>query len=295
MGTQRGGNTQRTLRQRLVKKCVSGPFQCSQHRRRMTSAKSGEDSTPSLVDMDELFLEWAQTVYETTLRRDLEKELKAKLAWQEVRVKLDYTQFFMDTEDEEHKRLRPMAASGRVVFRTTYSNTTKAQLEYTLNTQRTTRNVTTVRFSKGLAHSCSIGLKLKLPGDVCELEGGGSREISISRERETSTEEEMTWSADTQITVPPKTDMTMELVVDEKEYDGKFEAKVRLSGKVVIIISKGDCELTRIVAKKFNDILKPRHGFVYEHDSKSVYYKVEGTCMCRKGIQQSINLSEQPI
>lgn len=250
--------------------------------------------TPVIADLDELFLDWAQSMYEQTLRKDLEKELKTKLAWQELRVKLDYTHFFMDTVDVDHHKLRPMAASGRVVFRTTYCNTTSTPLEYTLNTSRTTRNVTTIRFSKGLTHSASVGLKIKLPGDVAELEGGGSREVAVSRERETSKEEEMTWSADTSVKVPPRTNTTMELVVDEKEYDGSFEAKVSLSGKVVIIIYKGDCELTRIVAKKFNDILKKNYGFEYDHDAKRVFYKLEGSCLCRKGIQQSIKLSERP-
>lgn len=250
------------------------------------------DATPAIVDLDELFLNWAQDVYELTLRKDLENKLKVKLPWQELRVKLDYTQFFMDSEETDHQRLRPMAASGRVVFRTTYCNTTTSDLEYTLNTQRTTRNVTTICFSKGLTHSANIGFKLKLPGDVCELEGGGSREVNISRERETTKEEEMTWSADTVVKVPAHTNTTMELVVDEKEYDGRFEARVAFYGKVVIILHKGECELTRIVAKKFNDILKPSQGFIYDHDLKRVFYKIEGTWLYRKGIQQSIKLSE---
>jgi len=251
-----------------------------------------------ITDLDEIFFDWARHLYETNERRSVEKRLDAKLPWEKLRKNIDYSKFVIDTEEMKYATpgldVSPKGGN-HVVFKTTYANTTNSEMEYNLNTQRTTRNTTSMRLTKGITQSGHVGLKLKLPGDIAELEGGYSREVMMEKGIEKTQEEEMTWSANTVIKVPPKTNTTVSLVIQETEYNGDFRARATFHGKVLIIIYHDDLELCRFSVKNFKEMLNESVGFSYDPQNGCVSFDVIGKCYCRFGMEQKIEIIETPI
>jgi len=96
--------------------------------------------------------------------------------------------------------------------------------------------------------------------------------------------------------VPPKTLTTALLAVQEEEFDCRFQVKSYLYGRVAVkFYSK---KKDNLFLSCLNDdvfyALKNDGDLDFSSPGK-VSYTTEGRCMFRYGIQQSVDLSEEPL
>ena len=89
--------------------------------------------------------------------------------------------------------------------------------------------------------------------------------------------------------------MTARLVIEEREASSKFTARATFEGKITVIIySKDNLELTRIVYRQLDKILPDMHGFKVNPQLQTVYCDVEGVCNSRLGISQKVTVEQVP-
>ncbi|RCN28379.1 hypothetical protein ANCCAN_25879 [Ancylostoma caninum] len=72
----------------------------------------------------------------------------------------------------------------KVLFKTTFTNTTQREQEYSFKTERCTRSTSTVIIEKGVCRGMEVALKLKTPCEVVEANAGFHQEHSRVKKQE---------------------------------------------------------------------------------------------------------------
>lgn len=103
----------------------------------------------------------------------------------------------------------------KVIFKTTFTNTTQREQEYSFKTERATRSSSTVIIEKGVCRGAEVSLKLKTPCEVVEANAGFTTEVMLNHIGENTSEEELTWGVDSCVKVPPAAETVAELVIIE--------------------------------------------------------------------------------
>jgi hypothetical protein len=86
---------------------------------------------------------------------------------------------------------------------------------------------------------------------------------------------------------------TAELLVKENQYKGAFEIKTYFSGGVRVKLFKDNVEVLTFDLDDLDDIFTTDKGF--KRDAKGIYCVTRGECKARFGIEQKIQLNQQPI
>ncbi|VDO11456.1 unnamed protein product [Haemonchus placei] len=68
----------------------------------------------------------------------------------------------------------------KVLFKTTFTNTTQREQEYSFKTERCTRSSSTVIIEKGVCRGMEVALKLKTPCEVVEANAGFHQEVQLN-------------------------------------------------------------------------------------------------------------------
>ena len=101
--------------------------------------------------------------------------------------------------------------------------------------------------------------------------------------------------------VPPNHRTVAELVVKEQEYTASFKMATRIRGHVVVVITnlRDNNSFLQSVEADFCDIMSSPNAEQYSKqfsvDGKTVTWNVSGSCQFRFGIEQHVQLSEQPL
>nr|XP_002734768.1 PREDICTED: uncharacterized protein LOC100371059 [Saccoglossus kowalevskii] len=188
--------------------------------------------------------------------------------------------------------------SGYVLFKTSFTNNTEKEQENILKTERRTRSSCSISIEKGFTIGGSIGVNLSPPNPVIQANAGFSRELSLNRMEEHTLEEELVWTVDTKITIPPQTETTAELIIKEEEYNGHFVVETKFEGQIQVTVrnKKDRNNVLTIITGNVNDILTPQYGFYTKSDNKKlVCFATEGMCRCRYGIQQTVTLKQKAL
>ncbi|VDN00700.1 unnamed protein product [Thelazia callipaeda] len=268
------------------------------------------EKSTDLVDLETVIRDWAKKIFEVTKTRE------------EAKISKKYLQYNINWSHLNSQYLEPIYTvsgidqrqcfqpkSEQVLFKSTFTNGTERAQEYSFKTQRCTRSTATIAIvisnrifllEKGIRRGMEMQLKLKTPFEILKANAGFHNEISILKIDEDTVEEELTWSVDSTIKVPPFCKTVAELVILEDNLSRNFSMVNRISGRIVVTVMnmKDNNSLVTIIEGKLADIIRDLAnyqalGFVIQGDT--VLYTTKGTCKFKYGVEQIVKLKEHPM
>ncbi|KAF5404265.1 hypothetical protein PHET_02193 [Paragonimus heterotremus] len=177
------------------------------------------------------------------------------------------------------------------------NNTTETQTNH-LRTERRTCSSCRISMHKSVTKEGNFTLQISPPGSVIQANGGFRREIHMDKEREKVFEEELVWSLDTEVVVPPGYRTRAELVITEDEYDGRFCVETVFEGTVSIRLrdKRDGSMIYPLVINDLTQVLTPEHGFhPIPKQPGAVGFTNEGHCHCHFGIGQQVALQQMKL
>ena len=154
-----------------------------------------------VIDIEETIIGWAKEVFKITRSKEQARikddDLAYTVNWSRARI--------VHSEPEYSDKKQPVAPNSQVLFKTTFTNNTDHQQEYSFKTERTTSSTCDVCIEKGVSYGAELGLTLKLPEDVLEVGTGFKKELSVNKTVGETFSEELTWGVDSLVKVPAKT------------------------------------------------------------------------------------------
>ncbi|KJH49370.1 hypothetical protein DICVIV_04510 [Dictyocaulus viviparus] len=146
----------------------------------------------------------------------------------------------------------------KVLFKTTFTNTTQREQEYSFKTERCTRSTSTVIIEKGVCRGMEVALKLKTPCEVVEANAGFHQEVVLNHIGENTNEEELCWGVDSSVRVPPTSETVAELVILEEQCKRDFRIENRMTGKVLVTVTnlKQNNSLVTVIEGNIADIIR---------------------------------------
>ncbi|CAL1538951.1 unnamed protein product [Lymnaea stagnalis] len=110
-----------------------------------------------------------------------------------------------------------------------------------------------------------------------------------------TSEQELTWSINSDIVVPPKCTTTAELKIKEEDLSGDFEMDATFDGKVYVdYLHEKEGDILHSDSEEVSVVFKDVTGFFMDKGG-SPLYTVKGSCKCRIGVEQMITLKEGPL
>lgn len=240
-----------------------------------------------LIDLEELVRVWVNDFpLDKGQRKDADDILSTDINWNHVRIHHGKTEYY-----DQVKQSTPKT---HVLFTAHFTNDTDQQQVYTLKTERRTKSTCNISMEKCYTIGFNVDIKLCPPNPVIEANAGFKGEMSVKKADEESFEEELVWSVDNQISVPPKYKTKADLVLKEDEYTSHFKCETKFEGKIhVTLRSKRDNSPITTLTGDVRHIFRADQGF--RVDKTGIYYVSQGRCKCRFGIEQHVKLSQTAI
>jgi len=117
---------------------------------------------------------------------------------------------------------------------------------------------------------------------------------------EDTIEEELIWSVDNNVRVPPNTETIAELVITEAQCQATFSMETKFHGKVLVTVTnlKENNALVTVLEGNIADIMqreiqRGQKGFKVQ--GKVVIAETRGKCNFKYGIEQRVRISEKPL
>ncbi|KAF1757143.1 hypothetical protein GCK72_013598 [Caenorhabditis remanei] len=259
----------------------------------------GNDAKKSdLIDLEEVVTNWAKTMFDVT-KSKAEGKIKKKY----LSYNINWTKLFQECSEPTYTILGAKTnvvdskQDEKVIFKTTFTNTTQREQEYSFKTERATRSSSTVIIEKGVCRGAEVSLKLKTPCEVVEANAGFTTEVMLNHIGENTSEEELTWGVDSCVRVPPSAETVAELVIIEDVVTREFRIENRLSGKILVTITnlkENNCLVT-ILEGNICDIIRGMPDYTakgFRFDGPAAVYETRGQCIFRYGIEQKVRINE---
>ncbi|KAL3867645.1 hypothetical protein ACJMK2_040519 [Sinanodonta woodiana] len=240
-----------------------------------------------LLDLLELIKIWVNDFpLDKSQKRDADELQHRDVNWDNVRILHGPTQYY-----DQIKKSSPKT---HVLFTAFFTNDTDQPQVYTLKTERRTKSTCNIIIEKGYIIGASLEIKLLPPNPVIEANAGFKGEMSVTKADNETFEEELVWSVDNQITVPPKFKTKADLVIKEDEYTSQFQTETKFEGKIhVTLRSKKDNSPITTLTGDVRHIFRVDQGF--RVDKTGIYFVSQGKCKCRFGVEQHVKLSQTEI
>ncbi|KAK6751073.1 hypothetical protein RB195_002817 [Necator americanus] len=277
-----------------------GPSKHRQNEPQSFVNTSSKDAMANLVDLEEIVLNWAKLIFDTT-----KTKAEAKIKKKYLAFNINWTKLFQESMEPEYiyqgaKGNVAAPKEEKVLFKTTFTNTTQREQEYSFKTERCTRSTSTVIIEKGVCRGMEVALKLKTPCEVVEANAGFHQEVQLNHIGENTNEEELCWGVDSCVRVPPSCETIAELVILEEQCKRDFRIDNRMSGKILVTVTnlKLNNSLVTVIEGNIADIIRgmPNYaskGFTIE--GNVVKYETKGTCIFRYGVEQKVKINESAI
>ncbi|CAH8863465.1 unnamed protein product [Trichobilharzia szidati] len=185
-----------------------------------------------------------------------------------------------------------------VLFSSLFTNNTSETQTNHLRTERRTSSSCRLSLQKAVVKGGNINLQIGPPSMSVQANGGFRREVTMSKDIEQVFEEELIWTLDTEIVVPPGYRTRAELVITEDEYNGKFQVETVFEGTISVKLrdKKDGSIVSVVVINDLSKVLNSKHGFYQVPNSTgAVSFINEGSCHCHFGIGQRVELHEEKI
>ncbi|KAL7672953.1 hypothetical protein ACOME3_007828 [Neoechinorhynchus agilis] len=264
------------------------------------SRKSGKMSSscqPEMVDIDDVVEKWIHKMWEYTKRKD-----QTKFRWDELSVNVNWSKVaFKQSEIEYADQVVSSQPRSRILFKTSFTNSTDSVQEYSCKAERSTSTDLHLRFTKSIRKERENYIQFKLPQEIVEAGGGIRREQTVETGTEKTYSNNVTWSVE--FRVKPRCQTVAELVITEEKFAANFFLNITMSGKISVIISnRKDNSFVKFlegdVAAIFQDTLRSSSGNFsagnFEIHKNSVICKISGNVELRYGVEQHIAVKESP-
>ena len=237
-----------------------------------------------IIDLEELVRAWVDTFpLDKSQKKEADDIASYDINWQHVQVCHGATEYY--------DQLNQPTPKTRVLFTANFTNDTDQQQVYTLKTERRTKSTCSISMERCFSRGFSLELKLTPPNPIIAANAGFKGEMSIKKADQESFEEELVWSVDYQISVPPKHKTKVDLALNEDEFTSHFKCETKFEGKVhVTLRNKKDNTPITTLTGDVRHIFRADQGF--RVDKTGIYYISQGRCKCRFGIEQHVKLSQ---
>lgn len=244
------------------------------------------------VDLEGTIKKWAKKMFDITKTKEQgripENTLDFVINWKKVRAIHEEPQF----EGISHTAL-PKA---QVLFKTHFTNNTDAQQAYSFKTERASRSTCDVTVEKGVSMGYEMGIKFKTPYDVLEANAGFKREVVITEGEGKSTEEQMIWTGDCQVTVPPQHQATAELVINEQQYSSRFTVESRVRGNIhVSVYDRRTDSFVQSIDGNLAEIIGHYDVQDVTLKGKWIRFQTIGKCQFRYAVEQHVKLDQESL
>ena len=240
-----------------------------------------------LIDLEEIVKKFvADFPLDKGQRKEADDILSSDINWKHMRVRHGATEYY--------DQIRSNTPKTHVLFTAHFTNDTDQNQTYALRTERRTKSTCGISLQKSYTYGCSVDIKLTPPNPIIEANAGFKGELGLTKSCDETFEEELVWSVDNQISVPPKFKTKADLVIKEDEYTSHFKTESKFEGKIhVTLRNKRDNTPITTVTGDVKQIFTGDKGF--RVDKTGVYYVTIGKCKCRFGIEQHVKLSQSKI
>lgn len=239
------------------------------------------------VNLEDIIIKWALDFpLDKSQKKDADDIQPADINWKHLRVRHGTTEY--------HDQTRAATPKSHVLFSAYFSNNTDQTQVYTLKTERRTCSTCALSLDKGYTYGASIDIKLVPPNPVIEANAGFHGELSMNKSTEETFEEELTWSVDNQISVPPMFKTKAELIIKEDEYGGNFKTETKFEGRISVTLrNKKDNTPITTITGDVKQVFTADKGF--RVDKTGIHLVTQGRCKCRFGIEQHVRLSQSAL
>ncbi|KAE9414414.1 hypothetical protein Angca_000307 [Angiostrongylus cantonensis] len=259
-----------------------------------------KDALQNLVDLEEVVLNWAKLIFNTT-----KSKAEAKIKKKYLAFNINWTKLYQESMEPEYAYRETKGnvrapKEEKVLFKTTFTNTTQREQEYSFKTERCTRSTSTVIIEKGVCRGMEVALKLKTPCEVVEANAGFHQEVQLNHIGENTSEEELCWGVDSCVRVPPSSETVAELVILEEQCKRDFRIENRMTGKILVTVTnlKQNNSLVTVIEGNIADIIRGMANYAakgFTIDGNVVKYETSGTCIFRYGVEQKVKINESSL
>ena len=191
-----------------------------------------------------------------------------------------------------------------VLFETDFKNDIDVTQQYTLKVAKTTNSSCTTQIQHGVTKGVELSATLSV-GGVLEVGSGFSYEEQLQKIEGETINRQVTWAAESNITVEPKKRATAQMQVIEKQQSADFTVLTTMAGYIIVkYISVNDSSLVFGHSAKIDTIIKDYikemknrgkkfAGIAYPGDSK-VQFQTKGSCTFKYGIKQVVSVVQDP-
>lgn len=266
--------------------------------------KTGDD-TKLIIDLDYVVEKFIMYMNNETKEGKIKNydDVEIIVNWKRVEIIQDDAKFNLAFDDST-----PKIPISQTLFRTTFTNTTDTEQEYSFKTERKTAQTCSYTFQQGFCKTKEGGVKFKLPEEILEIGGGISYEQSVDYGKDETKSDEVTWGVDNIVKVQPHTRSLAELVIDEQQLSTEFTVEVKMSGRLSITINKRStntfvsgttADIYQVFELVMAKNLIPKLNSIFEivtiNEKRYVKAILKGRCDFRLAVSQHITLSQQPI
>lgn len=249
----------------------------------------------SIINLKDIIEDYARQFFKSS-EKPFYRRIGRQTGWKDLRKEIDWKRLSVRSETAQYKDICSVGhPKSHVLFRSSYINDTINEQEYQLRTERKTVSTCELEIFEGFVTEVGAELKLEIPIPGCVLEGATTfkQEYSLENTTTKSIEEEISWSVESNIKVPSMTRTTAELLVKEDEYKGAFEIKTYFKGGVSVKLYKDHEVILHIELDDLEEIFTGAKGFA--KDNKGLFHMTRGECKARFGIEQKIELHQNPL
>ncbi|KRY55268.1 hypothetical protein T03_16858 [Trichinella britovi] len=258
-----------------------------------------------VLDLEQVVNVWARDVFRFTKnseQKHLSEEcLQYDINWSNVKMTCDEPQYSVipkfRSDQEEMSRL---SIQPRILFKSIFSNSTNRIQEHSFRAERVSTSVCSVCVENGIIRGADFEICMKTPNEILEANVGFKRELHFSRLDEDTIEEQLIWSVDSKICVPPHTETTAELVMSEAQCSASFKVGFKIQGRVVVVIRnmKANHSMVTMIEGNIADIVmheisKGLNGFKVKN--RIVFGEMIGKCNFKFGLEQRVTITETPL
>ena len=237
-----------------------------------------------IIDLEEVVETWAWNSYNRTRSG---KALKLK----DTRMDINWSAVSFVPEKPTYSTVGNVQPKSHVIFKSVFRNDSDIEQSHSLKTERQTTATCTSSLTKGCTKGFNVGLTLAAPGDVAKASVGFEKGFSIENAKETSDQKTLTWAAEGSLTVKPKSTLTAELQITEKQYRYTFSSKVAINGRVTVSIHNRK-ENNNFIMSVMGDIKEILVDDIkipkIETKGKTAYIALNGKCEFQFGIEQQL-------
>lgn len=245
-----------------------------------------------IADLDRLIEKYAKRAYR-------KKEPKAS-DFEELLLDVEWIGFSI-TNDEATFELEQVKIGKKPLkqslFETFFINNSSEVQECSFKTERKTRQSCSFSFTKGFSKEKDAGLTIKLPEDIIGLSAGIRSTQTVECGKNTTNEEEVTWSCDSTIKVGPHKKISASLLINEVELERKFSVKCYVTGRLYITLKSRSSGTPKMAEMCYiGDILSLANKGEYkisEDEILTTEYVHHGKCIFRMGVKQYIEIKEE--